>query len=247
VTAALSRRRGVVGPALFALAVLAILIGLGTWQIERKAWKEGLIATLVERIAAEPQPLPPPQRWPSLDRERDEFRHVVFAGEFTGEEALVYATASTLRRDVSGPGYWVFAPVKLDNGATVAVNRGFVPEGQQRAATQAARAGTVSMIGNMRWPEPRGWFSAADNPAKNLWFVRDQRAMAAAKKWGDVAPFYVELETATSDGDLPKPGRIQPDLPNNHLQYALTWFTLAFALAMLFARWLRSRWRTVSA
>jgi len=75
---------------------------------------------------------------------------------------------------------------------------------------------------------------AEGDPAKNLWFVRDPAAIAAAKGWGEVAPFYVELETPTGSAGLPRAGRLTANLRNDHLQYALTWFGLAIVLAIVF-------------
>ena len=233
---------GLVWPSLVALAVFVVLVGLGIWQVERKAWKEALIDALGERLAAAPVALPPPERWSALDPDQDEFRRVTFAAAFApNQEALVYGAGSAFRPDVSGPGYWVFAPATLATGATVVVNRGFVPEGQQEANSHAPPQGRVQMVGSLRWPEPRGWFAPKDDPAHNLWFVRDPLAMAAAKGWGRVAPFYVELETPT--GNLPRAGRLTPNLRNDHLQYAVTWFGLAAVLAISFAFWVRSRRR----
>jgi cytochrome oxidase assembly protein ShyY1 len=240
-------RRGIAIPVIFAVAAFCMFTGLGAWQIERKAWKEALIADLTQRLAAEPQALPPPERWPSLDPATDEFRRVVFAATIAPDrEALVYAVGSTVRSDVTGPGYWVFAPAELAGGATVVLNRGFVPEGQQGTDTHAPVDGRLPVVGVLRWPEPRGLFFPKDDPARNLWFVRDHRAIASAKGWGAVAPFYVELETPTSRGQLPRAGRLNASLRNDHLQYALTWFALAVIVAIAFPLWVRSRRREAS-
>jgi surfeit locus 1 family protein len=237
---------GVVGPAIAALIVLAALVGLGFWQLERKAWKEGLIATLGQRLTAAPAELPPPQAWSSLDPAADEYRRVRFAAELLpNEEALVYTSGSAFRPDVAGPGYWAFAPARLPGGGLIVVDRGFVPEGRQDKATRAAGevAGRLDMVGVMRWPESAGWFLPQGDPGHNLWFVRDPEAIARAKSWGEVAPFYIELESPQPPGGLPRPGPLQVNLPDDHLQYALTWFGLAAVLAVSFAFWLRSRWQ----
>ena len=127
----------------------------------------------------------------------------------------------------------------------VVVNRGFVPEGRQDPATRAEGqvAGVVDIVGVMRWPEPRGMFSPKDDPARNLWFTRDHRAMAAAKNWGEVAPFYVEQEAPPAPGGLPQVGKIRAELPDNHLGYAITWYGLALMLVGVFGFWLRARAR----
>jgi cytochrome oxidase assembly protein ShyY1 len=237
---------GVVGPAIAALIVFAALVGLGFWQLDRKAWKEGLIATLEQRASAAPAELPAPEAWPSLDPAADEYRRVRFAAELLpNEEALVYTSGSAFRPDVTGPGYWAFAPVRLPGGGLIVVDRGFVPEGRQDKATRAAGevAARLDMVGVMRWPESAGWFLPQADPGHNLWFVRDPKAIARAKSWGEVAPFYIELESPQPPGGLPRPGPLQVNLPDDHLQYALTWFGLAAVLAVSFAFWLRSRWR----
>ena len=240
-------RAGLAIPATFALVAFVTFIVLGTWQIQRKAWKEALIERLEQRLSAPPTDLPPLERWAILDPIDDEFRHVKFAGAFvSGSEALVYAGGSALRSDVSGPGYWVLAPVRLVAGGTVVVNRGFVPEGRQDEVNRSAgpRTGAVNMVGVMRWPQPRGAFSPDDEPARNLWFVRDPVAIASAKGWGEVAPFFIELESPQPPGGLPRAGVLNVNLRNEHLQYAVTWYGLAVVVVVMFAFWLRSRNQT---
>ena len=135
------------------------------------------------------------------------------------------------------------AQAKTAPGAIVVINRGFVPEGRQDPSTRAAGdiAGTTDLIGVMRWPERPGPFSPTQDPGHNLWFVRDPVAMAAAKGWGDVAPFFVELEGPRPPGGLPQPGALKANLRNEHLQYAITWYGLAIVVAVMFVLWLYSR------
>jgi surfeit locus 1 family protein len=238
------RRGGVVVPAIFTLIVVSILAGLGKWQIERKAWKEGLIATLTERLAAAPSDLPPPERWAELRAESDEYRRVRFAAELmTGEDALIFTSGSSFRPDVSGPGYWFFAPARLPGGGVIVIDRGFAPQGRQdEAARQPSAPGApVEMVGYLRWPEAPNWLTPAPEAAHNLWFLRDQRLIATAKNWGAVAPFYVDLESPKPAGGVPVPGPLMVSLPNDHLQYAITWFGLAAAVTIAFGFWLRGR------
>jgi surfeit locus 1 family protein len=237
-------RRGLVVPALFTLFGLVLLIGLGVWQLERKAWKERLIDSITRRMDSAPGPLPPPERWASLDAAHDEFTRVTFRAAFeNNQEALVFAGASAFRPDTSGTGYWVFTPARLAAGARVAVNRGFVPEANKDPETRAAGRvnGPIDIVGVLRWPERAGLFTPAGEPAQNLWFARDQIAIAAAKDWGNVAPFYVEQEAPLPPGRLPLPGKLTVNLPNNHLQYAITWFGLAVVLAGVFISFARTR------
>jgi cytochrome oxidase assembly protein ShyY1 len=226
-------------PAVVALAAFCVLCGLGFWQIERKAWKENLIASLRERIAASPAPLPPPREWNRLTQETDEFRRVTARLQFPENlRALVYSGASTLRPDVKSPGYFVFVPAKLPNGETVVVNLGFAPE-----KTFPPVAGEREIGGYLRWPEKPSWFVAEHDAAGEVWSARDHRAMADVKGWGEVAPFYIDQENPLPPAGVPRPGPLSVSLPNNHLGYALTWFGLALGLAAVFGIWLRNQIR----
>jgi surfeit locus 1 family protein len=95
----------------------------------------------------------------------------------------------------------------------------------------------------MRWPETRGLFTPADDVEGNVWYLRDPNAIAAAKKWVSAAPFYIDQEAPVPPGGWPKPGKLVVALPDNHLQYAITWFGLALALAGVYVVWLAGRLR----
>ena len=237
-----------------ALLAFAVLIVLGTWQVERKAWKEALIASLIERLASPPQTLPRAKDWAKLDRAGDEYRRVKFTASFdNAREALVFAAASAFRPDVTSPGYWVFTPARLADGSIVVVNRGFVPDVRRdpKSRPQGRIAEAIEITGALRWPDERHWFTPADDVSRNLWFTRDPAAIAAAKGLdkgldpgaGAVAPFYVEQEAPTPPGGLPQPGKLVVALPDNHLQYALTWYGLAAVLAAVFGFWAASSGR----
>ncbi len=240
-----SLRRGVLVPSVAAVMAFAVLVSLGVWQLDRKAWKEGLIATIEQRLSAPPVALPAAAAWPHLTAAENEFLRVAMTAEFLNDrEATVYTNGSTLREGSSGPGYWIFTPARLAGGALVMVNRGFVPDGRQDPATRpdSEVTGPVNMVGVLRWPEPPGLFTPAGDPVRNIWFSRDSTAIAAAKRI-NVAPFYVELESPDPPGGLPRTGRLHATLPNNHFGYALTWLGLASVLVGVYVAWLFGSWR----
>lgn len=244
--AARTSRGGVLEATVLTVVGVVILVGLGVWQLDRKVWKENLIAVLTERLARAPQDLPPRSDWPRLTQQGDEFRRVTFPAEFLpGEEALVYSAGSALRADVKGPGYWVFAPARLAGGSIVLVNRGFVPVERKDPATRPGSAGSsiVEIVGVMRWGEERGMFTPADDVKGNVWYLRDPKAIAEAKKWQSAAPFYIDQESPVPEGGLPLPGKLDVHLRDNHLQYAITWFGLALGLAGVYVVWLAGRLR----
>jgi len=235
------RRVGLLEPTFFALAGIAILVALGIWQLDRKVWKENLIATLTARLSQMPHALPARATWPNLTQADNEFRRVSFPAEFIpGQQALVYTAGSAFRPDVHGPGYWVFAPARLAGGSLVIVDRGFVAFDRKDAAS-ISPSGVVDIVGVMRWPETRGLFTPADEPQNNVWYLRDPAAMAKAHGWTVAAPFYIEQESPVPEGGLPKPGKLVVDLPDNHLQYAITWFGLALGLAGVYVAFVARR------
>jgi surfeit locus 1 family protein len=216
-------------------AAFAVLVALGVWQLERKTWKENLIATMTVRLAADPQPLPPPETWGKLTPDSSEFQRVRLRADFLPvADTYAYVAGSALRNDIKEPGYFVFRPAKLPDGRIVVVNRGFVP----LEYTQQTPAGPVEITGYIRFPESPSWFVSSSDSAGETWFVRDQRAMAKTRGWGEVAPFYVDQETPVPAGGLPRPSALTVTFRNDHFGYALTWFGLAAVLAGVFAFWL---------
>ena len=234
----MSAGRGILIPAAATLSGLAVLLGLGTWQMERKAWKEKLIATLTQRAAAPPVALPPPDQWSSLTAENSEFLRVRLRADFRPDDALVYTSGSALRDDVKSPGHFVFAAGRLGGGQHVVVNRGYVKE-----RSYPAQSGPADIVGYLRWPEPPSWFVADRDAKADVWYVRDHRAVARVRVWDNVAPFYVEQEAPVPPGGVPHPASLRPNLPNHHLQYALTWYGLALVLVIVFAAWAADRRR----
>jgi surfeit locus 1 family protein len=224
--------------AMFALGGLAVLLSLGTWQVERKAWKEALIATLTERLNAAPLELPPPSEWSKLTPQDAEFLRVKLRADFGKDAALVYTSGSALRDDVKSPGYFVFMAGRLPGGDQVIVNRGYTKD-----RSYPARTGAEEIVGVLRWPEASPWFVTDYDRSSDVWYVRDPRLMARVKGWGTVAPFYIEQEAPVPPGGVPHPAPLRVNLPNNHLQYALTWYGLALALVAVFAAWMVNRRR----
>jgi len=249
-----ARRRGAAGFGIFTLVMVAVFIGLGLWQLQRRVEKHALIAHLTERLAAAPGPLPSPSQWSALTPAGDEFRRVSFAATYESRpDAMVYSSGSAVRDDISGPGTWAFMPAVLPSGETVVVNAGFVQNTMQdraqedRAVTPLTTHAPVMLSGYIRFPEAAGALTPSENLAKRLWFTRDHLAMARALGWGEggrpVAPFYIDLEQPVPASGIPKPGPLEVHLKDDHLQYAITWFALAGAVVIAFGVWLRAQRR----
>jgi cytochrome oxidase assembly protein ShyY1 len=245
-----ARRRSITGLGLVTLVIVAVLLWLGFWQLQRRTEKHALIAALTERLAAAPVALPAPAAWPGLTPADDEFRRVTFTATYrTGPDAMVYSSGSGIRPDVPGPVTWAFVPAQLASGEIVAVNTGFVQNTMQDRGVQdrmirpLITGAPVTLTGYLRFPEAAGALTPHDDVNKRLWFNRDHAAMARALGWGAVAPFYIDLETPVPANGVPKPGPLDVHLKDDHLQYAITWFGLAAAVLAAFGAWIRGQRR----
>jgi cytochrome oxidase assembly protein ShyY1 len=242
------KTRHTAGFGIFTLVMVALFVGLGVWQLQRRTEKHALIAALTERLAAAPEALPLPAQWSALTPARDEFRRVGFTATYQPlPDAMVYSSGSAVRDDVSGPGTWAFMPARLAGGEIVVVNAGFVQNTMQdrpvqdRSVARLVSKEPVTLTGYLRFPEKAGMLTPAENIDKRLWFTRDHFSMAHALGWGEVAPFYIDLEKPVPANGIPKPGPLEVHLKDDHLQYAITWFGLAAAVVIAFGVWWRAQ------
>jgi surfeit locus 1 family protein len=218
---------------IFALALglsgAGVLIGLGLWQMQRLAWKEGIIAGAETMIAADPVAL-----GSSLDPVADRYRSVVVNGAFTGEEAHVLTSSRE-----AGPGFLVIAAYLTDDGRRILIDRGFVPETEK---TTPRPGREVTVTGNLAWPDDITGSTPPYDAQRAIWYGRDLPGIAALL---GTEPVLVIARTDTGDGITPQPVTVA-GFRNNHWQYAVTWFSLAAVwLGMtVFLLW-RIRFRTV--
>lgn len=220
---------------------LVILLMLGTWQVERLQWKEALIASTKKRIHESPLPLA--EMEDIYRREGSvEYRPVTVSGTFMHQgERHFLATYE------SAAGYNVYTPLMLEDGRFVLVNRGFVPYAKKDPATRmdGQLDGPVTVTGLARDPLTKkpGFFLPDNDVAKNIFYWKDWRAMAESADVPDIdsaVPFFIDADSKPNPGGLPIGGVTIVDFPNNHLQYAVTWYGLALALAGVVGTWL---WR----
>lgn len=201
--------------------VIAGLLALGVWQLQRRTWKLDLIQRTEAMLRSPPVPAPPPSAWGRISSD-DAYRPVTVTGRFR-PDADTYTQAAT----ALGGGFWVLTP--LDTGRfTVLINRGFVPPEQRGKAP--APSGTVTVRGLLRITEPAGGFLRSNDPAADRWYSRDVSAIAARLGLSNVAPYFIDA-AATPGTSWPRGGLTVVSFRNNHLVYALTWFGLAALLA----------------
>jgi surfeit locus 1 family protein len=213
---------------LFTLVAVAIMVGLGTWQVERLAWKNALIERIESGMRAAPLPLPArvenPAEW--------DFRRVSVTGRFLHDHEIDLAARSMNGR----VGYQIVTPLKRDDGTLVLVNRGWVPLEKRDPASrpEGLPTGMVTVEGVARVPAEQGWMQPDNDPAKNMWFWYDIPAMAAQAGGGNPLPVVIEAGDAANPGGFPIGGQTNVNIVNNHLQYAFTWYSFAITLIVIY-------------
>jgi len=218
-------------PTVIAVPAFLLLLGLGFWQLDRLAQKEALIATLEARWSEAPAAFP--ERID--DYEAWEYRRVLLRGHFLHERELLFP-GKTYKGSV---GSWIATPFVLDNGRSVIVHRGWLPDRYlpRASRTEGLPEGEVTVEGILREGGWTGWESMRpeNSPAQNYWLWFDLPAMAAAAELQNpVTDVYVMELGDEATGLLPIGLELSVDLPNDHLQYAITWFALAIALAVIY-------------
>lgn len=236
------RWRGAAGLTVAMLAALAVLIGLGVWQLQRLEWKRGLIAQIEARTKADPITLEEAEALARAGQDPSYYRVRVEGRFHHGRERYLYAVSE------GRMGWHVITPLETAAGEMVLIDRGFVPEAFRDASTRAAGqiADVTTVTGIVRAPEQQGLFTPDNEPEANRWFWRDLQAMARSMFPGgtiEVAPFFVEADKTPVPGGWPEGGQTRLDIPNNHLQYAITWFLLAAGLVVVYALYLRAQRR----
>jgi surfeit locus 1 family protein len=224
------RFRPLFWPTVFTVPVVVLLLGLGFWQIERLFWKRELIAQ--RQAAATAAPIAAPR---SLEEARGmKFHPVTDQGVFLHDKEIFLGATSEAGRN----GYQVLTPLREPGGRIVFVNRGFIPaEFKDRAVRSDGQiAGAVRVRGLLRLPptEKPAWFLPDNRADLNYWFWVDLPAMAAADGLDRVAPFYIDADATPNPGGWPKGAVTRLALRNDHLQYAITWFSLAVALIVIY-------------
>jgi surfeit locus 1 family protein len=216
-------------PTLAALAGIALLLVLGTWQVQRLQWKEELIAEREEALAMPPAPLPAvADDWRAFD-----FRRVRVLGRFRHDQEQLFGFSAHQGQ----PGHHLLTPLVRPDGAAVLVDRGWIPADKVHAASrrEGQIEGEVEITGIARWrgDEAVSWFRPENRPDQGLWYWYDLAALERATGL-ELVPVVLEAGPKPNPGGLPVPVPTRTELPNNHLQYAVTWYGLALTLLAVY-------------
>lgn len=225
-----------------ALASLSILVGLGAWQLQRKAWKDDLVATIQARMNDAPIGLEDVERLRQSGGDVA-YRRIEVRGRFLHDkERYYYAPAPGLL------GWHVYTPLETESGRIVWVNRGFVPDHLKAPETRKdGQVGTALVTGLVRLPGEAGAFTPENDPGKNIWYWRDLAGMHASAFAEGARPalaYFIDADSSANAGGWPKGGTTRVELPNRHLAYAMTWFGLALTLIGVFVAFLWARRRS---
>jgi surfeit locus 1 family protein len=225
--------RRILVPSLSTVAMLAVLIGLGTWQVYRLHWKEAILDRIAMAEAAPPVPLPAAP---------EPYTKVFVSGRFRFDRAVQFG--AEVRDTRTGPtmGSDQIVPLERDGGAAILVDRGWIP--QSRDTSLDDPDGPVTVSGYVRPGEVPHWFSPGDDAATRQFFTLDPAAIGAAIGVADPAPFVLVAMGPAAAGAYPIPAEHLPRPPNNHLSYVITWYGLAVSLVVIFFVWMRKALRS---
>ena len=195
-----------------------ILIWLGVWQVQRLAWKQDVLARIEARISATPLPLAS-----AVEPEFLRYAPVEVTGTFGENHVRMLASRKSV-----GPVHRIIRPFETQTDGTILVDTGWQRDG---TAVKAAPQGTLTLIGNLDAPNEADGFTPAPDLDANLWFARDVPALADVL---GTRPILVVLRDAPESdlGVTPWPVDTA-GIPNDHLQYAITWFSLALIWAAM--------------
>lgn len=199
-------------PLLFGLIGAAILISLGVWQMQRLQWKEAILDDIDARIIAAPVAVP--ERPDPVD---DKYLPVIASGTITDEEVHVLVSQKRI-----GAGYRIIAAFETDEGRRLLLDRGFVKVDQKNAPRPT---GAAEVTGNLHWPDELGSSIPAPDLTAEIWFARDVPALAA--HLGTEPILIIARETSLAEDPVDPLPVDNAGIPNDHLQYAITWFSLA--------------------
>ena len=221
---------------------LAVLIALGTWQVQRLFWKEALLASIEQRRHAEPLDVAGIEASLAAGEPID-YRAARASGTLLHDsERHFFATFE------GQSGFYLYTPLVLEDGRYLFVNRGFVPYDRKETSTrqQSLVRGEQQITGlaRARLNEKPSFMVPENDEAGNIFYWKDLDRMAAGSGLPEaqVLPFFLDADATPVPGGLPRGGVTVINLPNSHLQYAITWYGLALALAgvSLFA-WIRRK------
>jgi surfeit locus 1 family protein len=229
----MTQLRRLLWPSVMTLAMLAVLLGLGTWQVERLAWKQRILTRIAASEAGPPVPLTP---------DPEPYAKARVEGRLRGDLSALYG--AEVRATPQGPqmGGQLIVPLERPGAPSLLVDRGWVPA--VRPAPVSADSGLVTLDGFVRPADKPGLFSARDDPVGRRFYTLDPAAIGAALGLGRVEPFTLVALGPPPPELYPDPARHLPQPTNNHLSYAITWFGLALSLVAIFAVWARRAWRS---
>ncbi|MEM9344382.1 MAG: SURF1 family protein [Pseudomonadota bacterium] len=211
-----------IAPVLIGVVGVAILVALGIWQVQRLAWKEGVLADMDARMTGDPVALPD-----VVDREEHSLLSVKVAGRITDEELHVLTTAN------GGPAFRVITAFETEDGRRLLLDRGLVDDSAKEAPRAPVEA---TVVGNIHWPDEKDSWTPDPDLGKNIWYVRDVDMMSAELATEE----FMLITRRTTEAEPPvTPAPVNTaGVPNDHLQYAITWFSLALVWIGMTLYWI---------
>jgi surfeit locus 1 family protein len=216
------------------MIAVAVLIGLGGWQLERLQWKNHLLAELEAEYSKDPG---------RVRLTRDDIRAVASGkamlrrGSITGRYLHNHEMRLRASYYKGESGVDILTPFQVKGHKTLLlVNRGWAPPDKADPADRPKSRvrGTMSITGTLMRAEGHVIGTPDNKPEKGQWYYAAPEQMAEAQGLSHVAPVIFRVEAEPSPGTYPKARTERPRPHNRHLYYAIFWFTMAAVLLVVF-------------
>jgi surfeit locus 1 family protein len=222
-------------PTLFTIFGVGLLLSLGTWQLQRLSWKESVLENIAQKFSCPIQEIELLLQQPMRTIQQAEYQRVQMTGTFLHDQEL-----KLMAKSFNGKwGFHVITPMVLTSGSTILVDRGWVPD---HGAVEIKRPeGLQTLVGFVRTQSPKTRFTPPNNLAKSEIFSIEPAEIARFKHLTTLLPFFVVEESHPQKTGFPYSRGLDLNLQNHHLQYAITWYTLAAILILFYILYIRKR------
>ena len=218
---------------IFAFPSFLILIILGSWQVQRLSWKSNLISNYNNNF----QQAPITVKELFKDRKKNKYRRTVIYGEYdhANEIQIIGKTYE------GNAGFHIISPFILENNEIIYINRGWVPKKYADKKTRkfSLLEDKVRVVGLVRLPQKKGYFVPENEPENGFWFTIIPEELNGHLNIIGEKEFYIDELNIDEKLKLPMPANGKVQVPNNHLQYAITWYSLALGLLIVYFAWHR--------
>jgi len=211
---------------LFVILFITLFCALGTWQLYRLQWKTALISEITFGLDSTPVKY--------SNTIKKNYQRVVSEGKFNFEDQIYLYSLN----ESGKPGYDVITPYKTLKNENVLVNRGWINKNLKGNLEINLKENEVKITGLLREIYKANIFKPKNDLKNNIWFTLDANDLKelTGKQFSN---YMIFLEKPKNN--VPAPKKVSIDVPNNHLKYAITWYSIAISILFYYLYFRRKK------